>query len=298
MNINNEEKNHLENAVKKFDVMKEYDPVRYELPRYKDILSKVYNDLGESYDRFSKINIKAEEYFLKSIEVNPDYGKPYYNLANFSLRNKVDYDGALKNYLVAEKNGFSNDTQNYNMGWLYYKKEEYDLAYQKINKLLDKFPDNSNLKFMVGTIFYKMDNYDLAEGMLLETYNYFEGLREMNFPVDMSTKDGRSIITMLTKISNNLGAALQKKYEKTKNSKYIVWATKYYSDGIEFFSLMKDMPEDVKNEETFKIDERVRYKKFDIENANQNLRMVLYPDAGLDEPILYEDFTLDFKNTL
>ncbi|HOV14436.1 MAG TPA: hypothetical protein PK771_09150, partial [Spirochaetota bacterium] len=298
MNINNEERNHLENAVKKFEAMKQYDPFRFELPRYREILSKVYNDLGESYERFSKINIKAEEFFLKSIEANPEYGKPYYNLGNFALKNKVDYEGALKNYLSAEKNGFSNDTQNFNMGWLYYKKEDYKLSYQKINKLLDKFPDNSNLKFMIGTIFYKIGNYDLSEGMLLETYNYFESLRQMNYPVDMSTKEGRMIITMLTKVSNNLGAALQKKYEQTKNSKYIVWSTKYYSDGIEFFSMMKDIPEDVKNEENFQIDERVRYKKFDIENANQNLRMVLYPDAGFDEPILYEDFTLDFRTTM
>ncbi|HPO49593.1 MAG TPA: tetratricopeptide repeat protein, partial [Spirochaetota bacterium] len=298
MNTSSEEKIFLENAEKSFEVMKKVDPVRYETSYYRNILSKVYNDLGESYDRFSKINIKAEEYYLKSIDANPENGKPYYNLGNFALKNKVDYDGALKNYLFAEKYGFSNDTQNYNMGWLYYKKDDFYMSYNKIGKLLDKYPDNSNLKFMIGSIFYKMNNYELSEGMLLETYNHFEALRQINYPVDMSTKEGRAIITMLTKVSNNLGASLQKRYEQTKNSKYIVWATKYYSDSIEFFAKMKDIPEDIKKEESFQIDERVRYKKFDIENANQNLRMTLYPEAGFDEPILYDDFSLDFKTTM
>ncbi len=36
------------------------------------------------------------------------------------------------------------------------------------------------------------------------------------------------------------------------------------------------------------------YTKFRKENAHINLRMVLYPDAGLAEPILYEDFLLDY----
>ena len=298
LNINNEEKNHLENALKRFEIMKEREPERYGEENNQELLAKVYNDIGENYDRYSKVNIKAEEYYLKAIETYPHFGKPFYNLGNFALRNKVDYEGALNNYIKAEERGFTNDILSFNMGWLYYKKDNFYESYKRISSLLERYPDNSNLKYMIGTIFYKLKNYDLSESLLLETYNHFDDLKQMHYPLDMDRREDIMIVDMLLKVSNNLGAALQKKFEQTRNSKYLVWATKYYSDSIEYFSKSQEASETARKTESTEIDDKVRYKKFDIENANQNLRMVLYPDAGFDEPILYEDFTLNFTNTL
>ena len=54
--------------------------------------SKVYNDLGENYDRMSRANIKAENMYNKAIDADPTYAKPYYNLGNFAFINKGKRD--------------------------------------------------------------------------------------------------------------------------------------------------------------------------------------------------------------
>ncbi len=298
LNIFNEEKVHLENALIKFERMKKEKPDLFGSEKYQKLLAKVYNDLGENYDRFSKASIDAEKYFNMAINTDPDYGKPYFNLANFELKYKVDMASARENYLTAEQKGFSNDRLNYNLGWIYFKQEEYLESFKRINRLLEKYPENTNLKFFLGTIFYKLQNFDFAEGFLLETYNYFNNLKQIYYPLGMDVKEDRIIADMLFKISNNLGATYQKKYEKTRNSKYLVWATKYYSESMEFHDKLKEYPliEESKKEEISEAE--VKLKKFEVTKATQNLRMVLYPDAGKDEPIIFEDFSLEYESSL
>jgi tetratricopeptide (TPR) repeat protein len=296
LSISNEEKLHLENAINKLETMKKTDPNRYETPRYKTLLASAYNDLGENYDRYSKINIKAEEYFIKSIETNPDFGKAYYNLGNFELKNKVRYDEALNDYLRAEERGFTNDRQNYLIGWLNYKKEDYPESFKRINSLLEKYPDNNNLKLMTGTIFYRMGNYDLAESVLTETFNYFDEARQVRSPLSMSKKADRDIVNMLISLGNNLGATLQKKYEQTGKSKYLISATRYYSAAIENFGKLNEVPDSVLKEEVTQEDfDMVRMNKFPVTDVHINLRMVLYPRLGVEDPKIFEDFPVDFQ---
>jgi len=298
LDVGNEEKMHLENAERRFEAMRVQEPERYEEPKYKKLLADVYNDLGENYDRYAKINLKAEEYYNKAIEVKPDYGKAYYNLGTFALRHKVDYVSAMTNYLEAENRGYENDNMDFNLGWLYYRNSQFEDSYKRISNLMEKFPDNSNLKFMVGTIFYQLGNYDLAEGFLLEVYNKCNDLKQMRGTLDMGKQSDKTIAEMLVRTSNNLGATLQKKYETTGNSKYLVWATKYYSTSIENLSHLNETSEAINIDKRMTPAQSVDFKRFDISNANQNLRMVLYPQAGLSDPILFEDFPLDFESKL
>lgn len=304
LNIFNDQRSHLINALNVFENMRSVKPDKYETQKYQELLSKVYNDLGENYDRSEKANIKAESYFIKSIQADPYYGRPYYNLANFALNYKTNgYKEAMTNYLEAEQRGYSNDRMYFNLGWLYYKEKDYYNSYKRINKLLNKYPENNSLKFMTGTIFYRLGKYDLSLSMLLENYNYFKDLKDKR-KIDPELEEHREILDMTKKISNNLGAAYQKKYEITKNSKNIINATKYYSDSINIFELLAT----TKPLEAFTSDTNIfgsdtndakieTLDKFRKENAHINLRMVLYPDAGLGEPIIYEDFPLDYKTS-
>lgn len=299
LNLFNEEKIHLENALTKFEKIKKEKPDLFGSKKYQNLLSRIYNNLGENHDRFSKGNIEAEKYFIMSINTDPDYGKPYFNLANFELKYKIDMGSAKNNYLEAEKRGFSNDRLNYNLGWIYFKQEQYLESFKRINRLLEKYPENSNLKFFLGTIFYKLKNFEFAEGLLLETYNYFNNLKQIYYPLEMDVKEDKIIADMLFKISNNLGAAYQKKFENTKNSKYLVWATKYYSESMEFYDKLKESHffiEESKSEELSEVE--IKLRKFEVTKATQNLRMVLYPDAGKDEPIIFEDFSLEYESSL
>ncbi len=290
----NEEKTHLENGITRFKIMKSQEPKKYESKKYREIRAKMYNDLGEILDKYSKANLQAEEYFLEAINTYPDFGKPYYNLANFDLRYKVDYENAAKNYEEAERKGFTNDTLNYNLGWLYYKKEQYYDSYKRIKDLLDRDPDNSNLKFMLGTTLYQLGNYDLSESVLLETYNRYDELRQIYSPMYMDKKEDFIIANTLMKVSNNLGAALQQKYLQTKRVRYITMATKYYADSIEYYSKLNESPVSRLNdfltpEENSGLKDMGRIKE-----ANINLRNAVYYDAGYTEPILFQDFNLDY----
>ncbi len=99
---------------------------------------------------------------------------------------------------------------------------------------------------------------------------------------------------MLKKTANNLGASYQKRYEETRNSKYLIKASKYYADSIIYFDKLENIYEgeiDVYNPEKTVEESNLKSKKG---NANINFRMVLYPYAGIEEPILYEDFPFDF----
>jgi len=301
LNLFGEEKIQLDKSLNKFEILKTSYPEIYSSLKYRNILSDLYNDIGENFDRTSRASIEAEKYFNKSIEMNPENGKPYYNLGNFALKYKIDLENAKSNLLEAENLGFTNDLLNFYLGWINYKQNNFTESLKRINRLLEKNPSNSNLKLFAGTIFYKLGNYDFAEGFLLEIYNRYVALKQIYYPLEMDIREDRIIAENLVNISNNLGAAYQKKYENTRNSKFIVWATKYYSDSIEYYDKLKESPysyvyETISSSNINVEDENL--KKFTITDANQNLRMVLYPDAGLYEPILYEDFPLDYESPL
>lgn len=306
LNISPEERDHLLSAVSQFDRMKKVLPQKYEESKYQRLLSKVYNDLGENYNRAEKANPEAEKYYLKAISADPVYGKPYYNYATFILNYhkpaksiKEDiYNKAIENYLEAEKRGYENDKLDYNMGWIYYRENDYMNTYKRIAKILDKQPNNSNLNFMIGTVLYRLHKYELAESILLDLYLRYKDLSITHSPLDPSEREDNFIMDMLKKVSNNLGAAYQKKYITTRNSKNLISATKYYQDSIIFFDKLVNPLEKENESYSANAGNKKEYSKYTREIAHINLRMIMYPDAGLDEPILYEDFPMDFASFL
>jgi tetratricopeptide (TPR) repeat protein len=286
LNIRDIERKYLERALKQFVALKDIDPEEYNSVKNQKLLSNIFNDLGENYDLKEKASIKAEEYYNLAIKADPDNGKPYFNLANFSLKNKPNgYEEAKKLYLDAEQKGFKNDRLNYNLGWIYYREKNYVDSMQRIVALLDIYKDNSNLKFMIGTIYYNLGNYDLAESWLLEAYLHFADLAQQYYPLEIEVEEDKMIMDMIKKLANNLGATYQKKYERTRKTKYLIEATKYYSDSIMYLNRIATAMD---------FSDASRLKDL----SNINLRMVLYPYAGEETPFIYEDFPLNFETTM
>ncbi|HJX50252.1 MAG TPA: hypothetical protein VJ438_02205, partial [Candidatus Nanoarchaeia archaeon] len=297
LNVYNEEKVHLTNSLSLLEKMKEKEEAKYESDKYKRLLSNVYNDLGENAETSAQASPEAERFYRKAIEVDENYGKPYYNLANFALKYKPKpeaYKEAKPLYIKAEQKGYVDDRLDYNLGWLYFKEGNYFESYNRITRIFEKQPENSNLKFMIGTIFYKLGKYELSESILLENYIHFMDLSDMYFPLEPAEKEDNLIMEMLKKTANNLGASYQKRFEETRNSKYLIKASKYYTDSIIYFDKLENIYEseiDVYNPEKKVEESNLKGKKG---TANINFRMVLYPYAGIEDPILYEDFPLDF----
>lgn len=296
LNVYDEEKNHLTKALSLLESMKEKEEVKYESDKFKRLLSNIYNDLGENAEISAQASPEAEKFYMKAKDADNSNGKPYFNLANFALKYKPEgYREAKQYYVEAEKNGFTDDKLDYNLGWLYFKERNYFNSYNRITKVFEKHPENSNLKFMLGTIFYKLGNYELSESILLENYIHFMDLSEMYFPLEPSEKEDRIIMEMLKKTSNNLGASYQKRFEESRSYKYLIKASKYYADSIIYFDKLENIYEteiDVFNPEKRIEESNSKDKKG---NPNINFRMVLYPYDGIEEPFLYEDFPLEYN---
>jgi len=272
--------------------MKDNEPGRYESDKYRKLLSKTFNDLGEYYYTNRNGDILAEKYFIDSIKVDAGYGRAYYNLGNYNMLFKRKYDKAKENYLLAESKGFINDPMTFNLGWLNYRDADYYEAYKRINVLAEKFPSNNNLKFFIGTILYKLEKFDLSESILFESLAYFNDLAQIQAPLQTDIKDHRIILDNLTILSNNLGAVYQKKYETTRKNDYLIRATKYYADSAIYF-----------DKATFEEQTADGYGKEGLgtsrkNNGNHNLKMVLHTYLGVETPIVYEFFPVNFMRSM
>ncbi len=291
-----EEKIHLNNVLKQFEYMKEKMPLKYN--ESQALLSDTYNALGENAERFSKGSIESEKNYIKAIQINPRNGKAYYNLGNYALNYKVDFNNAKLNLLEAERLGFVNDKLNYNIGWISYKQQDYAESFKRIKPMADRYPDNTNLKLLLGTIYYRMGNYNFAEALLDETFRHFISLKQIRYPLEMDDNENRFIAEMLVNSANNLGATYQQMYNKNRSAKYSTMATKCYHDSIAYYDKLKESNETYLYEpqSSSAVDrQEVRLRKLQITNANQNLRMILYPAGGVYQPVLFEEFPLEYE---
>ena len=242
--------------------------------------ANVYNDLGENYYETSRSDIRAFKMFDRAATLNPDFGKAYYNLGNFAYLTKADREEALRYYTEAESKGFNNDIMTYNMGWLYYKKGDYDKAHTKIDNLLKKNPDVDSLKFMKGTILLNMAQYDLAYSELLEVYDKFNTFRQGNGPLDLDLKEHQNAVKMLYQSSNNLGASLYGKYRKSKKHQYFADSLRYFTEAVKYFDIA-DPVGVARTHSGGTTEKAVPYL---------NLKMALYPDVfGKTKDALIDD---------
>lgn len=277
-----DERKNLENALAKCQMLSGADikQIFGSEKAFNKFQANVYNDLGENYYETSRTDIRAFKMFDRAAVLNPDFGKAFYNLGNFAYLTKADREEALRYYTDAESKGFSNDIMTYNMGWLYYKKGDFDKAHGKIDKLLKKNPDVDSLKFMKGTILLNMSQYDLAYSELLEVHDKFNTFRQGNGPLDLDLKEHQNAVKMLYQSSNNLGAALYGKYRKTKKHQYFADSLRYFTEAVKYFDIMD--PVGVPRTHSGGTSEKaVPYL---------NLKMSLYPDVfGKTQNALIDD---------
>lgn len=277
-----DERKNLENAKAKMETLsgKEIKQIFGSEKAFNRFQANVYNDLGENYYETSRSDIRAFKMFDRAATLNPDFGKAYYNLGNFAYLTKADREEALRYYTDAESKGFNNDIMTYNMGWLYYKKGDYDKAHTKIDNLLKKNPDVDSLKFMKGTILLNMAQYDLAYSELLEVYDKFNTFRQGNGPLDLDLKEHQNAVKMLYQSSNNLGASLYGKYRKSKKHQYFADSLRYFTEAVKYFDIA-DPVGVARTHSGGTTEKAVPYL---------NLKMALYPDVfGKTKDALIDD---------
>ncbi|MBR6198673.1 MAG: hypothetical protein IKQ61_00245 [Spirochaetales bacterium] len=304
LNVNDEERIHLNNVIKLFDYMKTANPLEYNTKESMSLLSDTYNALGENADRFSRGSIEAEQNFIKATQYNPLNGKAFYNLGNYELNYKATknaLENAKNNLRTAEKLGYTNDRLNFNLGWIAYKQQDYRESFRRLNPLSNRYTDNSNLKLFLGTVYYKMGNYDYAEAYLKENFDHFINLKQIHYPLDMELNEDRQIAEMLVNCANNLGAVYHKKYQQTRRTNNRDMATKCYEDSMEYYDKLKESKEmflyEVQGAKTADARE-VKLRQLQVTYAHQNLRNILYPAGSSYEPIIFEEFPLQYESSM
>ena len=304
LNVSDEERIHLNNVLKLFDYMKTANPLEYNTKESMTLLSDTYNALGENADQFSRGSIEAEQNYIKATQYNPLNGKAFYNLGNYELNYKATknaLENAKNNLRTAEKLGYTNDRLNFNLGWIAYKQQDYRESFRRLNPLSNRYTDNSNLKLFLGTVYYKMGNYDYAEAYLKENFDHFINLKQIHYPLDMELNEDRQIAEMLVNCANNLGAVYHKKYQQTRRTNNRDMATKCYEDSMEEYDKLKESKEmflyEVQGAKTADARES-KLRQLQVTYAHQNLRNILYPAGNSYEPIIFEEFPLQYESSM
>jgi cellulose synthase operon protein C len=101
---------------------------------------------------------RAQELYLKALQVKPEFPLAANNLAYLLLEHGGNPDVALSYAQVArrglQEEPFTADT----LGWAYYRKGSYGLAADMFHEALKKQPDNPSYHFHLGLAYSKNNN--------------------------------------------------------------------------------------------------------------------------------------------
>ncbi|MCK4641185.1 MAG: tetratricopeptide repeat protein [Candidatus Marinimicrobia bacterium] len=143
------------------DLKKEYDKAKSFYLRAIELnpdFSDAYNNLGLVYDKQENYS-DAIKCYNKAIEINPNYSYPYNNLGNVYSDQGNDYD-AIKYYMKAIELNPNNSYLYNNLGLVYDNQENYADAIKCYNKAIEINPDFSNAYYNLGVVYGKQGNYD------------------------------------------------------------------------------------------------------------------------------------------
>jgi len=221
--------------------------------------AEIYNNIGQCYASLAN-DSKAEEYFVKAIELNSQLAHAYINLADIYYRNK-DFGkgiGLLTNGVNAMPD---NMVMAHFLARFYMEDCRLDLAIDELEKVLENQPENYDAYYDLGKVHYELGNYDCAienfENILEfkedNPYIYFNLAQayEMNNEID------KAISNYLKTIAHDSG--FKQAYKKVA---ILFLARGDYDDAVEYLEEYLDMelPEEEVNNVRILI-ERIKKKK-------------------------------------
>ena len=221
--------------------------------------AELYNNIGQCYASIAKDD-RAEHYFLKAIELNPEIAHAYINLADIYYRNK-EFGKGIGLLTTAANVMPDNMVMAHFLARFYMEDCRLDLAVDELEKVLENQPENYDAYYDLGKVHYELGDYDCAiENFenILEfkddnpyIYFYLAQSYEMNNEID------KAISNYLKTIAHDSG--FRQAYKKVA---ILFLARGDYDDAIEYleeYSQMEIPKEEIKNIE--KLIERIEKKK-------------------------------------
>lgn len=221
--------------------------------------AELYNNIGQCYASIANEE-KAEDNFLKAIELNPQLVHAYINLADIYYRNK-EYGKGIGLLTTGANVMPDNMVMAHFLARFYMDDCRLDLAIDELEKVLEHQPENYDAYYDLGKVHYELGNYDCAienfENILEfkddNPYIYFSLAQayEMNNEID------KAISNYLKTIAHDSG--FRQAYKKVG---ILFLARGDYDDAIEYLEdyIEMELPEEeIKNVKN--LIERIKKKK-------------------------------------
>ena len=195
--------------------------------------SKAYNLLGEIY-YISEIipdnKVLAKEQFENAIKYNPNYYKPYANLGHIYFYNSLNFadtekalSDAFYNYKMADSL-IDKDKKDYllayNLGWLYYKYQDYENAFNEFAKLYIDEPYNPVLSYVIGNTYYYMNKLNLAKVQFDKAVEYYQAIADKVRYINPGLQRHKEIYIQLARSYNNRGVVYALFAKQQNNPEY------------------------------------------------------------------------------
>ena len=114
---------------------------------------------------------KAEGWYLKVIEVDPDYQTYAYTNIGVCYHQQDKYDKAIKYYLKAVEVDPENALAYRNLGFCYFDQKKYSKAEECYLKAIEVDPENADAFFKLGNCYLDQHKYENAEENYLMAIN-------------------------------------------------------------------------------------------------------------------------------
>ncbi len=213
----------------------------YDQDPHKSGREYVHNMLGQYY-YIQKNYATALNQFEKAIEINSLYPDANYNLGNIYYYYESDYDKALNYYQVAHANmldEYKPVALSFNLGWIYYRNEEYDSAFEYFYDIYGKEQDNVVLNYALGNSLVNMDESVLAEGFYLDALDLLLRHRDSFGTLYMVRAKEFETLNYLASLYNNLGVVNVHRYMTTEDFKYDRGAFQNFVRASELFDQVR-----------------------------------------------------------
>ncbi len=204
---------------------------------------------------------------------NADFGRVYYNRGNIHYYVHRDMDTARRMFTRARENTFADTELDYKMGYIDYSQGSFQDALIEFHTIEPQYASNRNLLYAMANTLYQRSDFFAAQGyynrlldILQEQRNQIPLLRPDEEP------DHYSLVDMIMKTYNNLGAALKKQSESQRNQAKETDALVQFTRSSEYFDLLNRNPETLQRGETKNL-------------AYLNSRGILYPSFDFESQI-------------
>ena len=185
-----------------------------------------YASLGDLYFNLKKYE-KSIEYYLKVIESNPKHADSYFRIA-YMYEEKGKTDDAERFYLKSLEMNIQHSSSHFNLGLIYFKKEQYEKAKKHFKKYIELEKNNKDY-------FFKNATSKILEINKILANKDYEKIKEIISNIKKTLEYKNSCVTHFTGLSITKKIVFNKSKFRLSEGTYL----NDTSEGTELFNFLE-----------------------------------------------------------